>query len=228
MNKGKLLLLPNFLGDASLLSLPLEDVVISLDGLIAESEKGGRKFLRRFSAREMPIRLLNEHTPPEELHSLVSPLKRGEKWGLVSDAGLPCIADPGSDLVSLAREEGIEIETFAGPCSILFALQLSGFSGQCFAFHGYLPRDPSELRRKIGHLEKEAKEATQIWIETPYRSVRMLEILKEILHPTTRLCIALNLTLPEQRVFSFPLSHWKGRSIEKAPAVFLISGKRNS
>jgi 16S rRNA (cytidine1402-2'-O)-methyltransferase len=108
------------------------------------------------------------------------------------------------------------------------ALQLSGFSGQNFSFHGYLPRETPDLEKKIGELEKGAASATQIWIEAPYRSAKMLDALKRLLHPETRLCAAVAITLPAQRVCSMPISQWKTHSfsLEKEPAVFLIS--RNS
>jgi 16S rRNA (cytidine1402-2'-O)-methyltransferase len=230
MHAGKLLLLPNLLDE----SLPAEPflppavsaAVAALNGLIAESEKSGRRYLRRFVSHDQmaktPIRLLNEHTPKGDLEALLAPLLSGETWGLISDAGLPCIADPGADLVSLAHERGVGIETFAGPSSILMALQLSGFSGQHFSFHGYLPREVPDLERKILELEKKA--GTQIWIEAPYRSAKMLEALKRLLQPKTRLCVAANLSLPNQKVASMAVGKWRSFSfpLEKEPAVFLI------
>lgn len=233
MPNGKLLLLPNLLDEtlASELFLPpsVGTAVATLQGLIAESEKSARRYLRRFLSHEAmastPIRLLNEHTPKGDLQALLSPLLQGEIWGLISDAGLPCIADPGADLVALAHEKGIAIATFAGPSSILMALQLSGFSGQHFAFHGYLPRETVDLEKKILELEKRTSEATQIWIEAPYRSAKMLDALKRLLQPKTRLCVAVNLTSPNERVASMEMRQWKSVSfhLEKEPAVFLIS-----
>lgn len=233
MQKGKLLLLPNLLDE----TLPAEGflpstvgaAVSTMNGLIAESEKSARRYLRRFVSHDhmarAPLRLLNEHTEKQELESLLEPLRRGEVWGLISDAGVPCVADPGSDLVYLAHLNGIDVEVFVGPCSILMALQLSGFSGQHFAFHGYLPREAVDLESKIKELEKQAGHATQIWIEAPYRSSKMLEQLKITLSPSTRLCIATQLTLPDQRVASWPISKWKQSSwgLQKEPAVFLIN-----
>jgi 16S rRNA (cytidine1402-2'-O)-methyltransferase len=226
---GKLLLLPNLLDE----SLPTEPylptsvntAVASIQGLIAESEKMARRYLRRFLSHDnmakMPLRVLNEHT--KEIEELIQPIVQGETWGLISDAGLPCIADPGADLVWLAHQKNIPVETFVGPSSIVMALQLSGFGGQQFSFHGYLPREIPELEQKVRELEKRG--GTQIWIEAPYRSAKMLDLLKRILQPNTKLCIAVNVTLPTQRVVSQPLSKWKAASfsLEKEPAVFLIS-----
>src|SRR5262249_13098213 len=149
-----LFLLPNLLDETlawePFLPASVAAAVQSLDGLIAESEKEGRRYLRRFVNHERmaatPIRLLNEHTQPKEIGELLEPLIRGERWGLISDAGLPCIADPGAPLVLLAHEKKIRVETFSGPSSIVMALQLSGLSGQRFAFHGYLPREAPDLK----------------------------------------------------------------------------------
>ncbi len=230
LHPGKLILLPNLLDENALLEqfLPagVGSAVRSIQGLIAESEKSGRRYLRKFLSHEemaaMPLRLLNEHT--KELAELIEPLVKGETWGLISDAGLPCLADPGTDLVSLANSKGVAVETYAGPSSIIFALQLSGFSGQKFAFHGYLPRENPQIDQAIRDLEKRAKLETQIFIEAPYRSAKMLALLLTVLHPSTRLCVAASLTTPDQRVVSQSVAKWKQTPFrfEKEPAVFLL------
>lgn len=225
---GKLYLLPNLLEE----TLPIEpffpisvnEAVRSIQGLIAESDKMARRYLRKFLSHDemakMPLAILNEHT--KESVELLKPLERGETWGLISDAGLPCIADPGAELVWLAHQKKIDVATFVGPSSIIMALQLSGFGGQNFSFHGYLPREGMELEAKIRELEKRA--GTHIWIEAPYRSAKMLDALKKTLQPNTRLCVAVNLTTPVQRVVSQPVTRWREKSfpLEKEPAVFLI------
>lgn len=226
---GKLYLLPNLLDESlpvePFLPLSVNAAVASLQGLIAESEKMARRYLRRFLSHEamaqMPLRELNEHT--KELSDLLQPLLAGQTWGLISDAGLPCIADPGADLVWLAHQKHVAVETFVGPSSLIMALQLSGFSGQRFSFHGYLPRELAELEPKIKELEKRGD--TQIWIEAPYRSAKMLETLLKTLQPQTKLCVAVQLTTPRQRVLSQTVAQWKGKSfpLEKEPAVFLLS-----
>ncbi|MBU6383792.1 MAG: SAM-dependent methyltransferase [Verrucomicrobia bacterium] len=226
---GKLLLLPNLLDESlpaePFLPISVNDAVRRLQGLIAESEKMARRYLRRFLSHDemakLPLALLNEHS--KELTPLIQPLKRGETWGLISDAGLPCLADPGSDLVWLAHQNGIAIETFVGPSSIIMALQYSGFSGQQFAFHGYLPRETADLEKRVRELEKIG--GTHIWIEAPYRSAKMLDLLKQVCKPTTRLCVAANLTTPYQRVVSQTVARWKEHSfvLEKEPVVFLIA-----
>ena len=225
---AKLYLLPNLLDEAlpvePFLPVSVGQAISAIQGLIVESEKMGRRYLRRFLSHDamaqMPLRVLNEHT--RDLGELIQPIERGETWGLISDAGLPCIADPGADLVWLAHEKQIPVEALVGPSSLLMALQLSGFSGQQFAFHGYLPRELSELERKIDELQQ--KGGTQIWIEAPYRSAKLLEVLKQGLRAEKRLCVAVALTTAKQRVVSQTVSKWRsiGFPLEKEPAVFLI------
>jgi len=226
---GKLYLLPNLLDESAetelFLPISVKGAVGEIAGLIAESEKMGRRYLRRFLSHDemvqIPLKLLNEHT--QELEELILPMKKGETWGLISDAGLSCIADPGADLVYLAHENRISVETFVGPSSIVMALQLSGFGAQNFSFHGYLPREPHDLEKKVKELEK--TKGTHIWIEAPYRSNKMLDLLKRSLHTQTKLCVAASLTLPTQKLLSQTVSKWKSSpfSLSKEPAVFLIS-----
>lgn len=225
---GTLYLLPNLLDESAptelFLPLSVNRAVEQIQGLIAESEKMARRYLRRFISHEamakMPLQVLNEHTV--SIEALLEPIERGETWGLISDAGLPCIADPGADLVWMAHQKKISVETFVGPSSLILALQLSGMGGQHFSFHGYLPREAAELEAKLRDLER--REGTQLWIEAPYRSAKMLEALKKILHPTTKLCVAANLTTPHQKLLSQTIAHWRSTSfpLEKEPCIFLI------
>lgn len=229
-----LFLLPNLLSEdlpyEPFLPISVKEAVQSIHGLIAESEKGGRRYLRRFLSHEqmssIPIKLLNEHTPPSELDSLIAPLKRGEKWGLISDAGIPCLADPGADLVFRARKNEISVIAFPGPSAPILALQLSGLKGQNFAFHGYLPREPAALQHALKTLEKRSREekVTQIWIEAPYRSAKIATIAFEVLKPATLFSISLNLTLSNQRTSTKRIEQWRKINfpIEKEPAVFLM------
>lgn len=231
-----LLLLPNLLGEMRHheLFLPesVERAVQSLDGLIAESEQGGRRFLSHFEIEKkphlVPLSLLNEHTSDKDLDFLLEPIKKGERWGLISDGGLPCIADPGSKLVAKARKSGIAVQAFVGPCSFILALMLSGFSGQKFAFHGYLSKEPEDRQKAIRQLEKRAKEesATQIFMEAPYRCHHLFQTLLQTLSDEMQLCVAVDLTLPTQKVMVEKVGTWKKLpppNLEKKPAVFLIS-----
>jgi 16S rRNA (cytidine1402-2'-O)-methyltransferase len=231
---GVLYLLPNLLDDElshePFLPVSVNEAISNLDGLIAESEKGARRYLRRFLTHDqmakLPLRLLNEHTPVSELLEMIEPVAQGQKWGLVSDAGLPCLVDPGAPLVLLAHERNLEVKAFSGPSSFIFALQLSGLNGQRFAFHGYLPRETPALQQRLRQLEKISmqEDATQIWIEAPYRSPKMAQIVIETLQPTTLLCIALSITTPRQRIRTQEIVEWRNHpfSVDKEPAVFLL------
>jgi|LakMenE01Jun11ns_1017448.scaffolds.fasta_scaffold9943071_3 16S rRNA (cytidine1402-2'-O)-methyltransferase len=229
-SKPVLLLLPNLLGDhhnhESFLPKSVDKAVSSLDGLIAESERSGRRYLGRFSTKkppqEMPIAVFNESTPEHDIDFFLEPIRKGERWGYVSDSGLPCIADPGAKLVRRASHSGIIVQAFIGPSSLLLALMLSGLSGQRFAFHGYIDRNPVE---QVKRLEKQSYKATQIFMETPYRNQQTLQMLLDNLQENTWLCIAADLTLPSQMVISQTIGTWKKSplpNLQKRNALFLI------
>jgi len=226
-----LFLLPNVLG-------PIEDInhylpqnisqaVSQIDGLIAESEGEGRRYLKRFQTKkkphEMPIALLNEHTPKQDMGFLLEPVVAGEIWGVVSDAGLTCLADPGASLVRRAQQLKIPIEVFIGPSSITLALMLSGLSGQQFFFHGYIPKKPDERVQALKNWEKMSG-VTHVFIEAPYRNQHTLDACLKTLRKETLLCVATNLTLPDQMVHTAPVRKWKEVEIGKRPTVFLFHG----
>lgn len=234
--KPALLLLPNLLGESKhheiFLPSSVDKAVESIDGLIAESEQAGRRFLKRFNtkkpAQDIPLALFNEKTPVDHIDFLLEPMMKGERWGLVSDAGLPCIADPGSKLVRRARQLGINIQAFVGPSSILMSLMLSGLPAQRFSFHGYLDKDEKGRNSQIVVLEKQARQdqSTQIFIEAPHRNQHMLQSLLSNLKEDTYLCVAWDLTLPTQGILSQPVSLWKKSpppNLEKKAAIFLIN-----
>lgn len=224
-----LLLFPNLLGDleehSPFLPSSVAEAARTITCLIAESEKAGRRFLRRFlpqDFRNIPIRLLNEHSSDSDKRELAAEIRKGGIWGLVSDCGMPCLADPGADLVLLARQSGVEVKTFAGPSSILFALVLSGLGGQHFTFHGYLPKEENAL---IQYLRKLPSGPTHLFIETPYRNRKMLQTLLNVLDPQMWLCVACDLTLPTEWVQTKKIKDWKALpipEIDKRPAVFVI------
>ncbi len=233
--QGVLMLLPNLLGDVRhhevFLPASVDRAVANMDGLIAESEQQGLRFLKRFQTKkppnETPLSLFNEHTPDNEIDFLLEPLYRGERWGFVSDAGLPCIADPGSLLVHRARQLGIAVQSFVGPSSFLMSLMLSGLPGQRFYFQGYLDKEPQKRKVQIQKLEKTSQQdnATQIFMEAPYRNKHMLESLMEMLSDETHLAVVWDVTLPTQGIVSQPIRLWKKSplpNIEKKPAVFLL------
>ena len=213
----KLYLLPNSLHEESNWSYTPPQ----LDALIAESDKGGYQYLKRFNLPKVPVYLLNEHTEkPAELLKIPQ-----ETVGLISDAGLPCLADPGSALVAAAHQKGIEVEAIPGPNSLMMALQLSGFSGQAFAFHGYFPREEKDLVAKLRSLPKGM---AHLFIETPYRTEKLFKLLLSALQPQDQLCLACELTGPDAFVETHPVQEWKNRPLPpgKLRAVFVIQKSR--
>lgn len=234
-NKPMLLLLPNLLGDVRyhqpFLPASVDKAVISLDGLISESVHAGRRYLSRFETtiptHNIPIALYNEHTPDDDINFLLEPIRKGERWGLLSDGGLPCISDPGYKLVRQARLLGLGIQSFVGPSSILLALMQSGLPGQKFYFHGYLAKDSEGRQKELVELQKnsQSEKVTQIFIETPYRNQQMLESLIHTLSDETWLCIAWELTTPDQGILSQPVKTWKKSplpALAKKNAIFLF------
>jgi 16S rRNA (cytidine1402-2'-O)-methyltransferase len=231
-----LYLFPNLLADLethkAYLPSSIDAAVAQIKGLIAESEKEGRRFLRRFvfdsrTFRDIPISLLNEHSQENDKRAILQEVMRGGKWGLISDCGMPCLADPGADLVLMAREKGIPIETFAGPSSVLFALVLSGLGGQRFSFHGYLPREEDALIRELKKIERTSlqEKSTHLFIETPYRNHKLLEKILTVLDQQTWLCLVCDLTLPSQFVQTKQIKDWKQAglpNLNKRPTVFVV------
>jgi 16S rRNA (cytidine1402-2'-O)-methyltransferase len=233
--KGTLSLIPVPLGSSPARDVLPETVIgraARLKHFIAENAKSARAFLKSLPSesplQEIDIQQLDEHTPPEALPRLLAPLLAGHDAGLISEAGCPAVADPGAALIALAHEAGIPVAPLVGPSSILLALMGSGFPGQNFAFHGYLPAKDDQRKQRILELEGESRRAgrTQIFIETPYRNRRMLEALIAACSPRTRIGIATDLTLPGQRIVTLPCGDWRRRElpdIDKRPTVFLLS-----
>jgi len=224
MDKG-LYLLPNVL-ERSLDHAPffpsiVGECVCHLDGIIGESEKETRHYLKRFTPhfRTLPIALLNEHT--ESIDPLLPPLQRGERWGLLADGGLPILADPGATLVFRLNRLNIPVHTFPGPSSLIYALQLSGLPAQSFTFHGYPERKEFLLKEMLRTLPKKQ---THLFIEAPYRSDRLLNQLIEFLQEKTQLFVGWNLTMANQGVRTASIGEWKKNRapLGKVPALFAI------
>ncbi|PIS00500.1 MAG: hypothetical protein COT84_07205 [Chlamydiae bacterium CG10_big_fil_rev_8_21_14_0_10_35_9] len=230
-----LYLLPNLLDEnqpvEGFLPSSLKPVVNSLTGLFAESEKGARKYLLKFMDREkmqkVQIKLLNEHTEDKDLQEYIHSIREKEIWGVVSDAGLPIIADPGAKLTMLAHRSKMHVKMVSGPSSIMMALVMSGFNGQKFQFHGYLPRKEEQLVQALKDIEKKAKQeqSTQIWIEAPYRTQKMIDLSLQHLQKNTLFCVAINLTSSHEKVLSMSIAEWKKLNFktDKSPAVFLLA-----
>lgn len=229
--KPTLILLPNVL-DSELshedFFPPLvEKKVRLLQGIIAESEKGAHLFLRRFKPLHLPIGLLNEHSKPGDLKDLLEPLLKGECWGLISDCGMPCLADPGAQLVREAYKHKIEVEVVMGPTSLMIALLLSGLSAQKFSFQGYLPREEKELFQEIALLAKRAssEKTTYLCIEAPYRTEKLFSAFLKALPDHFLLCVASDLTMPTQSVETQKVAAWKKKPLSnpKRPTIFLFA-----
>jgi len=204
--------------------------VRTLESFVVENEKSARAFL---SAVEMPrplqelsLATLDEHTPPNEISSLLKPLREGRSLGLLSEAGCPAIADPGAALIEAAHREGFRVVPLIGPSSLILALMASGLEGQRFAFCGYLPREKADRAKRIRELEMRSRREreTEIFIETPYRNDALFASLLESCSERTRLCVAVDLTLSSESIQTKSIHEWKTAPprIGKRPAVFLL------
>lgn len=233
MPSGTLYLIPVALGDSPLeIILPqgVRDIAAKLDSFIVEHPKTARAFLKQIATQtplqELKLTVLDEHTPESELLALLEPLRSGKDVGLISEAGCPAVADPGSNLVRLAHQQGIRVVPLVGPSSILLGLMASGLSGQRFTFHGYLPVDKTERKSKLQALEQAARnhDETQIFIETPYRNRQMLEAIMESCGSDTSLCVATDVTLTSEMILTKTVADWKKHlpEIDKRPTVFLL------
>jgi len=231
--KGKLYLIPTRLGDdvpLEVLPISIKKVLEQVNHYIVENEKPARRFIKKVSPsksqRSLIIHTVNKYTDASEIPSYLTPCLNGQSIALLSDAGCPGIADPGAEVVRHAHEKEIPVTPLVGPSSILLAMMSSGMNGQNFCFNGYLPIDKSERKSTIKTLEKNSqeKQQAQIFIETPYRNDKMLADLISILHPTTRLCIASDITLTTEHISTKTIEQWKNKNIvlHKRPTIFII------
>ena len=228
-----LYLIPVTLGDTSLEKvLPSynKEIILQIKHFIVEEVRTARRFLKKVEPSididSLTFYPLNKHTLATEISGYLKPLVGGEPMGVISEAGCPAIADPGADVVAIAQRRGLKVVPLVGPSSILLSVMGSGFNGQSFAFHGYLPIDQAERTRKIKQLEQRAyaEDQTQLFIETPYRNRRLLEELQQTCRPQTRLCIACNVTCEDEYIRTRTVKEWKGNfpNLEKRPCIFLI------
>ena len=233
--KGRLILFPVPIGAEEIASsLPAAngDLLATCRTFIVEELSTARRFLKKagypFPIDDIVFHVLNEHTTHEEIGNYLDAIERGENIGLLSEAGLPCVADPGAMITRVAQRRGIEIVPLIGPSSLMLALMASGFNGQSFAFNGYLPVDKSRRASAIKHLEERLhrEHQTQLFIEAPYRNNQLLEALSTTLQPNTMICLACDLTLPTQYIRSLPSGKWKTErgkiDLHKRNTVFLI------
>lgn len=230
---SKLYLIPSLLGESDfhrVLPKYNIEVVEQLQIFVVENEKSARRFIKTIlpnkKQSELEIHILNKNTTAEELYELAQLFDRKESIGIISEAGLPAIADPGANLVELAHKRNVQVIPLVGPSSILMALMASGMNGQKFMFHGYLPIEKFERKKAIQKLEIESKKnnCTQIFMETPYRNNQLLEDLIKFCHPSTQVCIALNLSLDDELIIRLSIKDWaqKKADFHKKPAIFLL------
>lgn len=233
MKSGSLFLVPITMGSEHwehVIPSEVVDVVKGIRLFAVENIKTARRFLRKidksFPIDECQFEVLNKKTSPETLASLMKLLKEGTNLAVMSEAGCPCIADPGSILVDEAQKLGIHVFPQVGPSSILLALMGSGFNGQQFTFHGYLPKERKERIQQLKNFEREVrlKNITQIFMDTPYRNMNVFDdILTELLDQT-KLCIASEITMTNQRIQSMAVAEWrlKKYDLNKRPTIFII------
>lgn len=234
MEKGTLYMIPCPIGNTppyDVLPLHNREVLRSLDYFIVENIRSARRFLSRAEVGrpidELDFAECNEHTRAEDVADLVRPLLEGRSAGLISEAGLPGVADPGAEVAACCHRHGIRVVPLVGPSSLLLALMASGLNGQSFAFNGYLPIKQPERARAIRRYEQRAgaEGQSQLFIEAPYRNVKLFGELLAVLQPATRLTVAADLLEPDELIRTMTVREWKAGpvpDIDKRPAIFII------
>ncbi|MDY6371769.1 MAG: SAM-dependent methyltransferase [Bacteroidales bacterium] len=235
MEKGKLILFPVPIGAEGMeVSLPEgnREWLATCRTFIVEELRSARRFLKKagypYPIDETEFHLLNEHTTHGEIGGYLDAAGRGENVGLLSEAGLPCVADPGAMIVRVAQRRGIEVVPLVGPSSLMLALMASGLNGQRFAFNGYLPVEKNQRASAIRKLEERARREgqTQLFIEAPYRNNQLLEAMCGVLQADTSVCVACDLTLETQYVRTMSVKQWQKErtrvNLHKRNTVFLI------
>ncbi|WP_279165581.1 SAM-dependent methyltransferase [Phocaeicola coprophilus] len=229
-----LYLLPVTLGDTAIDKvLPAYNagVIREIKHFIVEDVRSARRFLKKVD-REIDIDTLsfyplNKHTSPEDISGYLNPLAEGHSMGVISEAGCPAVADPGADVVAIAQRRNLKVVPLVGPSSIILSVMASGFNGQSFAFHGYLPIEPNERSKRLKELEGRiySEHQTQLFIETPYRNHKMLDDILKACRPQTKLCIAANITCEGEYIKTRTVKEWKGTALpdlSKIPCIFLL------
>ena len=229
-----LFLIPAYLSEESPVEYfapSIKEYILKTDYFFVENEKTARKVIKFFvpekKQSELKLFLLDKYSESSDLKEAQKLMKSGQDFGLLSEAGLPCIADPGNLMVKWSHENNIKVIPINGPSSIILALISSGFNGQEFTFNGYLPIDREQKKKQIQFLENQVQKTgySQIFMETPYRNNQLLEDLIKFLNPNTKLCIAANINHPtEEFIKTLKISDWKNKKPElhKIPAVFVL------
>lgn len=229
-----LYLIPSTMSDAPVSDVIPDGNIMIIRGIrhfVVENVRTVRRFLKRCDRNididTLSFTVLDEHTRPEEIPAMLSPIAEGHPVGVISEAGCPAIADPGADLVAIAQTKGHETIPLVGPSSIILSLMGSGFNGQSFAFVGYLPHESKARTARLRELEQRIRREgqTQIFIETPYRNNRLIAELASTLPPGLKLCVASEITGPQQSIVTLPLSKWAKRKYDydKIPTIFLLN-----
>ncbi len=231
--QASLYLIPVTLGETSIEQvLPTynKEIILQIKYFIVENIRSARRFLKKVESSinidELTFYELNKHTKPEDIENYLNPMVNGFHVGIISEAGCPAIADPGSDIVAIAQKKNYKVVPLVGPSSILLSLMASGFNGQGFAFHGYLPIDGAERIRKIKQLENliHHEHQTQIFIETPYRNQKLVEDIIKHCTPSTKLCIAMNITCENEYIRTLSVKQWAKQlpDMAKQLCIFLL------
>ncbi|CDD32407.1 tetrapyrrole methylase [Bacteroides sp. CAG:714] len=228
-----LYLLPVTLGDTpveQVLPAYNKEIILGIKHFIVEDVRSARRFLKKVEASinidELTFYPLNKHTSPDDLSGYLKPLQEGHSMGVISEAGCPAVADPGSDVVAMAQRKNLKVVPLVGPSSIILSVMGSGFNGQSFAFHGYLPIEAADRIKRLKELEGRiySENQTQLFIETPYRNNKMMEDIVKTCRPQTKLCIAANITCEGEYIHTKTIREWKGHlpDLTKVPCIFLI------
>lgn len=235
MKNGIVFLIPVFLSDSQANGVfpnINREIIFSLDVFIVENLRTARRFLRKVGYQKdfekVKFYELNEHTQSLAIYKFLDDVKTGKNIGLMSEAGIPCVADPGFQIVDFAQQLGIQVKPLIGPSSILLALMASGMNGQQFVFHGYLPIDKKERRKTILNIENTARNSnqTQIFIETPYRNNKLFADILTFCASNTMLCVATDITGEKESIKTRSIEEWRKIKLDlhKKPTVFLING----
>lgn len=243
MLQAALYLIPVTLGDTAIEQvLPSYNatVIAGIRHFIVENIRTTRRFLKKVDSSididQLTFYELNQHTDRNQISSYLQPLRQGEPVGVISEAGCPAVADPGADVVAIAQKEGLKVVPLVGPSSMIMSVMAAGFNGQSFAFHGYLPIDEAQRAQRLKQLEGRAysEDQTQLFIETPYRNLKMMQTLLQVLRPQTRICLAANITCADENIRTRTVNQWKKllsdckteeqkqQLVPRCPAIFLI------
>lgn len=236
-------LIPVTLGDTSIEQvLPAynREVILGIKHFIVENIRSARRFLKKveqsINIDDLTFYELNQHTDRTNIERYLDPIKQGLPVGIISEAGCPAVADPGADVVAIAQRKNIKVVPLVGPSSIIMSVMGSGFNGQSFAFHGYLPIDDNQRVARIKQLENRVytEDQTQLFIETPYRNGKMMMTLLSVLRPQTRICLAADITCADEKIVTRSVAEWRkripqgaseeviGKEVPRVPAIFLI------